>query len=702
MEYNKEYFAKSANRKAMAIWATLGIVLSAAYAIEIVKGLRTMDYYITFLAFCWVPFIAGLVLVKVKGWASPFYKDVIAVGYGVFYVFVLLTTTSKLAFVYILPLTSMLVLFKNRNYMLRCGITNLIAVFFVILKNYLGGANAPGDVTDYEIQIAAIILCYVGYILSINHLNKSDGSMLATVEGNLDKIITTVDKVKAASSAVVDGVTVVRDLAEENKEGANDVVISMGELADNNDMLNQKVDSSMSMTENIDSQVTNVANLMEHIVTLIEESAAHAVKSSGELSKVVKSTNVMAKLSSDVETILNEFRDEFDMVKNETGTIENISSQTNLLALNASIEAARAGEAGRGFAVVADEIRNLSIGTQSSSNSIMEALKRLEVTSGKMTESITTILSLINETLEQMKTVNSGVGAIAEDSRQLGSEIEVVDAAVKEVEDANKNMVDNMKQVKDIMAAMNESVSRSEEISAAMLHKYEETAKNVINIENVVGTLVEELGEGGFMGTRDLKAGMKLAIAESDTGKEYRAEIVEVMQDGIMIRVQETASNGAVLGAKDGRQKYDARIFVNNAMYLWENVRLSFVKKSGADIYRVMLDNSPKVLNRRKYPRLPISNPCEVFLKSRNSSFTGTMVNISAGGCCFVVTAKEFANVIGEQIQLTVQDFEVLEGTKLMGTIIRSTDDRDAYVIGCRMTEDNRDIMNYVNARMSK
>lgn len=702
MEYNKEYFAKSANKKAMAIWVTLGIVLSVAYAIEIVKGLRTIDYYITFLAFCWVPFIAGLVLVKIKGWDSPLYKYVITVGYGIFYVFVLLTTTSALAFVYILPLTSMLVLFKNRNFMIGCGATNLIVIFLVIIKNYMGGANAPSDVTSYEIQFAATVLCYVGYILSINHLSKSDGSMLATVEGNLNKIVTTVDKVKAASSAVVDGVTVVRDLAEENKEGANDVVLSMGELADNNEMLNQKVDSSMSMTENIDSQVTNVANLMEHIVTLIDESAAHAVESTGELSKVVESTNVMAKLSADVEAILGEFREEFDMVKNETGTIENISSQTNLLALNASIEAARAGEAGRGFAVVADEIRNLSIGTQSSSNSIMEALKRLEATSGKMTESITTILSLISETLEQMKTVNSSVGAIAEDSKQLGNEIEVVDAAVKEVEDANKNMVDNMKQVKDIMVAMNESVSRSEEISAAMLHKYEETAKNVVNIENVVGTLVEELGEGGFMGTRDLEAGMKLAVVESGTKKEYRAEIVEVLQDGIMIRVQDTAPNGTALGARDGKQKYDAKVFVNNAMYLGEDVRLSFVKKSGADIYRVALSNSPKVLNRRKYPRLPISNACEIFLKSKNSSFTGKMVNISAGGCCLVVTAKEFANVIGEQIQITVQDFEILEGTRLIGTVIRSTNDRDAYIIGCRMTEDNVDIMNYVNARMSK
>ena len=482
MEYNEEYFAKSANRKAMAIWLTLGIVLSAAYMIEIIKGLRTPGYYITFLAICWVPFVIGLATMKVKGAATALYKEIIVIGYGIFYAFVLMTTNTMLSVIFVLPMTSMLVLYKNRRFMIRSGIINLTIVI-------------ASDITNYEIQIMGIILCYMGYILSINHLSNAENAMMDSLKSNLDKVTTTVDKVKEASSSVVNGVTVVKEFSEQNRDGAGMVVDSMEELALNNDVLNQKIQSSIEMTGEINGQVINVAELIEKIISITNQSVSHATISSKELSSVVEKTNVMVQLSTEVEKILADFKEQFAMVQQETSKIESITSQTNLLALNASIEAARAGEAGRGFSVVADEIRNLSMGTQSSSGSIMQALSHLEHTSQKMMESITSILGLIYETLEKMNVVDESVSTIAEDSKKLGEEIQIVDTAIHKVESTNENMVMNMQHVEKLMAMMNGSVKNSGEISKSMLTKYDETTRNVHNIEVVVGKLVEELGE---------------------------------------------------------------------------------------------------------------------------------------------------------------------------------------------------------------
>ncbi len=702
MEYKEEYFAKSANMKAMGLWAAFNVVLSVAYALEVVNGERTPTYYLMFLLFSWIPFIVGAIILRMIGAASKHYKLCIFIGYGLFYTFVMMTTDSVLAFVYILPIASMLVLFKSRSFLLGCGIVNILIIAIYIQKNYMAGMNTANDVANFEIQVAATILCYVSYILSINHLNKSNEAMLNSVQGNLDKVITTIEQVKDASNAIVDGVTVVRELADENKEGAQNVVNSMEELADNNDILNQKVESTMGMTEEINSQVVNVADLIERIVSLIEESMSHAANSSDELSNVVESTNVMAQLSSDVEKILGEFRDQFIMVKQETGTIESISSQTNLLALNASIEAARAGEAGKGFAVVADEIRNLSMGTQNSSSSIMEALQHLENTSDKMTESITSILQLIYETLEKMKKVNESVGSITEDSRQLGSEIQVVDTAIKEVESSNKSMVENMKQVKDIMVTMTESVKYSEETTQTMLSKYEETSRSVVNIEGVVGKLVEELGDGGFMGATDIKRGMKLSlVVMSDNiaeGRGLETEVAEVIENSILIDV--TPESEAFIQAKGAKQKYGVRIIVDNAMYTWENITIRSTKKDGIAFYQMAFETNPKVVNRRKYPRLPMNNFCKITLVSSGNSYDGRMVNLSAGGFAFSCIAQEFADSKGRNVEVTIDDFALLKGVSLRGHIIRSTDDHGKYIVGCRMPEDNVAIRDYVKAKM--
>lgn len=93
--------------------------------------------------------------------------------------------------------------------------------------------------------------------------------------------------------------------------------------------------------------------MIQEMVSLMEESVNHANTSAKQLADVVESTNTMAELSEDVEKILVDFKEELEMVKTETGTIEAITAQTNLLALNASIEAARAEDAG-GFMGIKD------------------------------------------------------------------------------------------------------------------------------------------------------------------------------------------------------------------------------------------------------------------------------------------------------------------------------------------------------------
>ena len=173
MEQNEAYYAKSSNKKAMAMWIFIGIVLTAAYTLEVVKESRSVPYYCIFLVFCWVPFIVGLIVLKVMGMGTWLYKYVIAIGYGAFYTFVLMTTNTTLAVMYILPVVSLLALYKNRNLMIECFVVNMIILGIYVVKSYMTGMNTAKNITDFEIQVAATALCYVGYILSSTHGENS-------------------------------------------------------------------------------------------------------------------------------------------------------------------------------------------------------------------------------------------------------------------------------------------------------------------------------------------------------------------------------------------------------------------------------------------------------------------------------------------------------------------------------------------------
>lgn len=689
--YDEQKFKKSANIKALTMWLTVAVILTIAYIVEYLKGTKTIGYLTVFILMCWVPVIIGAVVLKINITSEKVFKEILCVGYGVFYAFIMLTASTPLTFVYTFPIVATIILYKDKKLIIRLGILNLLVILGAMIVTYVKVGLDAAAITDYEIQFAATILCYMAFMLSINHLIVSDGEMLGSVQGNLDRVVKTIEQVKTASTAVVDGVTVVRELADENMQGAENVVSSMEGLASDNNVLQQKTDSSLGMTREISNQVENVADLTQEMVNLINQSIENAKTSSKELADVVDSTNSMAELSSKVEAILAEFKREFNMVKAETGTIDGITSQTNLLALNASIEAARAGEAGKGFAVVADEIRELSMGTRTSSASIMEALDNLEETSDNMTDMITKILQLINITLNKVVQVNTSVNRITDDSAQLGDNINIVDSAVKEVERSNKSMVDNMLQICDVMNVMTESVKNAEETAKVMCSKYEETTENVINIEQVVGKLIEELGEGGFMGIKDVQSGMKLTvIEESGAGRaEYTASVTNVTEKCV-ISDELSGESGICNPSRD--KKYNLQIIVNNELYNWDNVKIVRIR----DAFRIEVTGNPSVLNRRKYARMPLENTCEITLDGDSQKFKGKMVNISANGFAFSTLAKEFANKKGSELHITINDFELLGGKPLDGVVIRVTNHLGQYILGCRMPEDNKDIFEYV------
>ena len=693
MDYDEKYFKISANKKALRMWVIIGLALTGAYIAECVKGARTVPYTVLFCFICWVPFVFTYIFIKIKGWDYDNCKHMVAVGYFIFYFFLLFTSYYHITFAYSFPVVSMLVLYKDRSLMIRCGIMNLFDVMVTFIKDWLTTGFTHDDIVSYEIMFGCVILVYLSYTWAIKHLAESDGAMLDAVKGNLERVVHSIEKVKVASNSIVDGMNVVRELSDENQEGATDVVRNMESLISNNEVLNERTQSSILATDKISEQVENVAALIKEMVQLMEQSVENAKTSSGQLSEVVQCTNAMANLSKEVEDNLKEFSTEFTMVKEETGTIEEINSQTNLLALNASIEAARAGEAGKGFAVVAEEIRKLSEETQVSSGSIRSALQKLEQTSDRMTKSITETLQLVATNLENVMIVDKSVNSITTDSIQLGENIRIVNDAMGEVEDSNQNMVDNMNQVNEVVELMTQNISVADETVKVMRSKYDETSSNIILIEGTVGTLIEDLGSGGFMGKEDLKVGMYLSVYEEGAmpKKEYKGIISAVDEKGAL-QVDSLKCEGEEL-SYDRKQKYMVQIIVDNNVYGWDDTEVVYRDSK----YSIAVNGNPKVVNRRKYPRMPLKAACEIRLSGSDHVCEGQMLNISANGYAIQTQDKAILDTKDTLITVHTKGFTFLEDMPLRGHVIRITDNEGTYIVGCRMLEDNKAIYDYVN-----
>lgn len=125
-----------------------------------------------------------------------------------------------------------------------------------------------------------------------------------------------------------------------------------------------------------------------------------------------------------------------------------------------------------------------------------------------------------------------------------------------------------MNQVGEVMDIMTESINGAEVTTKTMLSKYEASAKSALDIEQVVGKLMGELGVGGFMGVQDIRRGMKISVSQpKGSGRqntEYLGEVTDRMDKEIYISFED--ADDSILADKNAR--FCLNIVVDNVFIL--------------------------------------------------------------------------------------------------------------------------------------
>ena len=216
------------------------------------------------------------------------------------------------------------------------------------------------------------------------------------------------------------------------RAGSTEISASTRQIAMGNQDLSQRTseqaaaleETSTSMQELTDS--VNVNARHAHEASCLAESASGIARESG--AAMTEAVSAMAQVQNAANRITE-----------ITETMDRIATQTHILALNASVEAARAGEAGKGFTIVASEVQALARSSRTASREIRALIEESVTIIGSGTQIIGHAESMVGKLLDSVDNVTKTVDAIASMSTQQASGIQLINRAVRQMDEVTQN-----------------------------------------------------------------------------------------------------------------------------------------------------------------------------------------------------------------------------------------------------------------------
>ncbi|MCH5333241.1 MAG: hypothetical protein J1D89_04720 [Agathobacter sp.] len=477
------------NRFAMIGWTVTVCIIAAAYLIEVLKGERTVSYYLALLLCCFLPLAVAWVVFR-RQEDSPHVRLLVAYTYCIVYAYVLLTGDTALTFVYIFPILSILIVYCDtkllRNFAVITTLINLVSIAVRAAVFKQTGADA---IADYEIQFFAIVLCMVISVYACRIIAKITQNQLDILAAKEQDAMGILHAVESTATTLSANASQLGEQAQKISGQSESAQRSMEGIAGDTADVAAKVQMQLGMSEEISQGLAHLTAVSQELQAVFENTRQLSSDGIDAINSLSESTKVVSDSKEQVSTASDSLLKELAVAKEILSLIDNITSQTNLLSLNASIEAARAGEQGKGFAVVAGEIQKLSTDTGSATNKINQILEELfnQATAvSRAVENLDTLSSqqstLVADTNKKFHDINDNIAAMTEAIRAQNNYLNTIN-------DNNQNIAGSISSMSEFTQMLTEN---SEHTMSMTQQSMEDTLQMTSLLENII-TKVKDL-----------------------------------------------------------------------------------------------------------------------------------------------------------------------------------------------------------------
>lgn len=468
------------NKTSMTAHMIDSAIIVIFIVLQALGGLRGIQYALITVILGFAP-VAGEYFFWKKNKATPMIKHLVAIGFAVFYTFILFTSIHSMVYVFVIPMILVISVYNDIRYSLMINTGTILESIIVSVVGAQTGKFGYTGSDSAVIQVVIMILVGIFSYMASKTINENTVQKLENVTEAQNKTEAALKNISELSEKMQEGIENIHGELEKLNHASKATKAAMQEVSSGSADTARAVQDQLHQTQAIQIKVASVDEAAIQITENMQKTLQVLEEGSKNVSALVEKVDVSVQNGADVTEKLGALDKYMKEMHSIVEMINGITNQTSMLALNASIEAARAGEAGKGFAVVASEITGMALRTKDATGNIKSLIDNVSSAIEEVVSGIRQMIEGINEEKQGVTYASDSFSVIEENTFFVRDNIEKLSHNIEELKAANQVITDTVQTISAI----------SEEVSAHAGETMEAEESNAIILDRIADQMNE-------------------------------------------------------------------------------------------------------------------------------------------------------------------------------------------------------------------